>query len=45
MTARYAHIHDSAMKRKLAEYRGKVVDITGKVVEGNGHPSPATPSG
>ena len=26
------------MKRKLAEYRGKVVDITGKVVEGDGPP-------
>jgi integrase len=38
MTARYAHIHDSTMKRKLAEYRGKVVDITGKVVEGDGPP-------
>jgi integrase len=38
MTARYAHIHDATMKRKLAEYRGKVVDITGKVVEGAGPP-------
>src|SRR5260370_1009985 len=38
MTARYAHIHDSTMKRKLAEYRGKVVDISGKVVEGDGPP-------
>src|SRR5713226_4035070 len=28
MTARYAHIHDTTMKRKIAEYRGKVVDIT-----------------
>jgi integrase/recombinase XerD len=26
------------MKRKLAEYRGKVVDITGKVVQGEGVP-------
>jgi hypothetical protein len=38
MTERYAHIHDSTMKRKLAEYRGKVVDITGEVVEGDGPP-------
>jgi integrase/recombinase XerD len=38
MTASYAHIHDATMKRKLAEYRGKVVDITGKVVEGAGPP-------
>jgi integrase len=38
MTARYAHIHDATMKRKLAEYRGKVIDITGKVVEGDGPP-------
>jgi integrase len=38
MTARYAHIHDRTMKRKLAEYRGKVVDLTGKVVEGDGAP-------
>jgi integrase len=38
MTARYAHIHDSTMKRKLAEYRGKVVNVTGKVVEGDGVP-------
>src|SRR5260370_2423603 len=36
--ARYAQIHDSTMKRKLAEYRGKVVDITGKIVEGDGPP-------
>jgi len=38
MTARYAHIHDSTMKRKLAEYRGKVVDITGKIIESDGPP-------
>jgi len=45
MTARYAHIHDATMKRKLAEYRGKVIDITGKVVEEMVPQSPATLSG
>lgn len=38
MTARYAHIQGATMKRKLAEYRGKVIDITGKVVEADGAP-------
>ena len=33
MTAVYAHIHDQTMKEEYAKYRGKVVDVTGKVVE------------
>lgn len=37
MTSRYAHIHDSTMKEKLAEYlQGKLVDISGKVVSQDG---------
>ena len=36
MTARYAHIHDSTLKRKLADCRGKVVDITGNILESEG---------
>jgi site-specific recombinase XerD len=38
MTARYARIHAATLKRKLAEYRGKVIDITGKVVDSEGTP-------
>jgi len=36
MTAVYAHIHDQTMKEEYAKYRGKVVDVTGKVVEQSG---------
>lgn len=35
MTAVYAHIHDQTMKEEYAKYRGKVVDVTGKVVAQN----------
>jgi integrase len=33
MTARYAYILDQTMKQEYAKYRGKVVDVTGKVIE------------
>lgn len=33
MTDRYAHLHDQTMKEAYAEFRGKVVDITGRVIE------------
>lgn len=33
MTARYAFIHDQTMKEEYAKFRGKVVDVTGRVVE------------
>lgn len=33
MTARYAYILDQTMKDEYAKYRGKVVDVTGKVIE------------
>jgi integrase len=37
MTSRYAHIHDSTMKEKLAEYlQGTLVDISGKVIAQDG---------
>jgi hypothetical protein len=35
MTARYAFIHDQTMKEEYAKFRGKVVDVTGRVVEEN----------
>jgi integrase len=35
MTAVYAHIHDRTMKEEYAKFRGKVVDVTGTVVEQN----------
>lgn len=35
MTMEYAHIHDQTMKREFAEFQGKLVDVTGKVVENN----------
>jgi hypothetical protein len=37
MTSRYAHIHDSTMREKLAEYlQGTLVDISGKFVPQDG---------
>lgn len=33
MTYRYAAIHDQTMKEEYAKFRGKVVDVTGKVIE------------
>lgn len=33
MTNRYANVYDQTMKEAFAEFRGKVVDITGRVVE------------
>jgi integrase/recombinase XerD len=36
MTARYAFIHDQTMKEEYAKFRGKVVDVTGKVIEQKG---------
>lgn len=33
MTMRYAHIHDQTLKEEFAKFQGKVVDVTGKVVE------------
>ena len=33
MTMRYAHIHDQTMKKKFAQFQGKLVDVTGKVIE------------
>lgn len=36
MTARYAFIHDQTMKEEYAKFRGKVVDITGKIIESKG---------
>lgn len=33
MTAVYAHIHDETMKKEVAKFHGKVVNIAGQVVE------------
>lgn len=33
MTMRYAHIHDQTLKTEFAKFQGKIIDITGKVVE------------
>lgn len=33
MTARYAHIHDETMKREIAKFHGRVVNISGKAVQ------------
>jgi integrase len=33
MTARYAHIHDQTLKEEFTKFKGKVVDVMGKVVE------------
>ncbi len=33
MTLRYAHIHDQTLKEEFAKYQGKMVDISGKVVQ------------
>ncbi|MEH2325886.1 MAG: tyrosine-type recombinase/integrase [Nostoc sp.] len=35
MTAVYAHIHDQTMKEEIAKYQGKIVNISGLVVEAN----------
>ncbi|MBW4460123.1 MAG: tyrosine-type recombinase/integrase [Nodosilinea sp. WJT8-NPBG4] len=35
MTATYAQIHDQTMKEEIAKFRGKVVNISGQVVEPN----------
>jgi integrase/recombinase XerD len=35
MTATYAHIHDQTMKKEIAKFQGKVVNIAGQVVESN----------
>lgn len=35
MTAVYAHIHDQTMKEEIAKYQGKIVNISGQVVEPN----------
>jgi integrase/recombinase XerD len=36
MTARYAFIYDQTMKEEYAKFRGKIVDVTGKVIEQKG---------
>ncbi len=33
MTARYAYVHDQTLKEEFAKFRGKVVDVMGRVVE------------
>lgn len=33
MTMHYAHIHDQTLKKEIANYQGKVVNISGQVVE------------
>lgn len=33
MTLRYAHIHNQTLKEEFAKFQGKVVDVSGKVVE------------
>ena len=33
MTLRYAHLHDQTLKEEFAKFQGRVVDVTGKVVE------------
>jgi hypothetical protein len=33
MTERYAHLHDQTLKEEYAKFRGKIVDVTGKVIE------------
>ncbi|BAY29190.1 integrase family protein [Nostoc carneum NIES-2107] len=35
MTAVYAHIHDQTMKEEIAKFQGKIVNISGQVVEPN----------
>lgn len=35
MTAVYAHIHDQTMKVEVAKFHGKIVNISGQVVEAN----------
>lgn len=35
MTATYAHIHDQTMKAEIAKYQGKIVNISGQIVEPN----------
>lgn len=35
MTSRYAQIHDQTMKKEIAKFQGKVVNIAGQVVEPN----------
>ena len=36
MTAVYAHIHDQTLKEEYMRFRGKTVDVTGKVIEAKG---------
>ncbi|MBX9253560.1 tyrosine-type recombinase/integrase [Desmonostoc muscorum CCALA 125] len=33
MTLRYAYIHDQTLKAEFAKYQGRMVDITGKIVQ------------
>lgn len=33
MTQRYAHIHDTTLKKEIAEFHGKVVNVFGQIVE------------
>ena len=33
MTLTYAHIHDQTLKKEFVKFQGKLVDVTGKVVE------------
>ena len=33
MTDRYAHLHDQTLKEEYTKFRGRIVDVTGKVVE------------
>jgi integrase len=33
MTLQYAHIHDKTLKAEFAKYQGKMVDVTGKVIQ------------
>ncbi|MEO0828121.1 MAG: tyrosine-type recombinase/integrase [Cyanobacteria bacterium J06635_15] len=35
MTATYAHIHSETLKKEIAKFQGKVVNVSGQVVEPN----------
>jgi integrase len=36
MTSVYAHLHDQTLKEEYAKFRGRIVDVTGRVVEQDG---------
>jgi len=33
MTMNYAHLHNSTMKAEFAKFQGKMVDITGQIID------------